>query len=155
MNRDLIFISYSRKDAKWLTELQTMLKPLAKNLLVEVWDDTQIKVGDQWKTEIEQALARAYVAVLLVSPHFLASDFIAEQELPPLLQAAEEGGLTVVCLHVSHCLHEETEIAKYQAANDPEQTLDLLSPGEQNRALAKACRHIKVLALQSKDSTNG
>jgi TIR domain len=155
MNRDLIFISYSRKDAKWLTAFQTMLKPLAKNLPIAVWDDTQIKVGDQWRTEIKQALDRAYIAVLLVSPHFLASDFIAEQELPPLLQAAEQGGLTVVCLHISHCLHEETEIAKYQAVNDLEQTLDLLSVGERNKVLAKACRDIKVLALQSEDSING
>lgn len=152
--RDLIFISYSRKNAKWLVELQTMLKPLAKNLPVEVWDDTKIKTGQQWKTEIEQALARACIAVLLVSPDFLASDFIAEQELPPLLQAAEKGGLTVVCLHISHCLHEETEVGKYQAVNDPSQTLDLLSTGERNKILAKICRDIKVLALQSQYITD-
>jgi TIR domain len=153
MTRDVIFISYSRKDAKWLAAFQTMLKSLAKNLPLEVWDDTKIKTGQQWKPEIEQALARACVAVLLVSPNFLASDFIAEQELPPLLQASEQGGLTVVCLHISHCLHEETEIGKYQAVNDLSQTLDLLSPGERNKVLAKVCRDIKVLALQSQDIT--
>jgi internalin A len=149
--RDLIFISYSRKDAKWLAEFQTMLKPLEKNLPTEVWDDTRIKTGQEWKAEIEQALARACIAVLLVSPDFLASDFIAEQELPPLLKAAEDGGLTIVCLHISHCLHEETEIGKYQGVNDPSKTLDRLSRGERNEILAKACREIKVLALQSQD----
>jgi TIR domain len=128
MTRDVIFISYSRKNTKWLVALQTMLNPLEKNLSIEVWDDTKIKPGQQWKPEIEQALARACVAVLLVSPDFLASRFIAEQELPPLLQAAEQGGLKIVCLHVSHCLHEETEIGKYQAVNDLSQTLDLLTP---------------------------
>jgi hypothetical protein len=151
MKRDLIFISYSRKDKKWLTMLQTMLKPLAKNLSVEIWDDTKIETGQLWKAEIEQALARACVAILLVSPDFLASDFIAEQELPPLLQAAEQRGLSVVCLHISHCLHEETEIGKYKAVNDPNQTLDLLSSGERNKILANACRDIKVLALISQD----
>jgi hypothetical protein len=151
--RDLIFISYSHKDKKWLTALQTMLKPLAKKLPVEVWDDTRIRTGQQWRSEIEQALERACVAVLLVSPDFLASDFIAEHELPPLLKAAEQEGLVVVCLHISHCLYDETEIGKYQAANDPSQTLDLLSPGERNRLLVKVCREIKALALLSQDLT--
>jgi TIR domain len=154
MIRDLIFISYSRKDAKWLAELQTMMKPLAKTLPIEIWDDTKIEVGQQWRPEIELALARAYIAVLLVSQHFLESDFIAEHELPPLLEAAEQGGLTVVCLHVSHCLHEETEIGKYQAVNDPAQTLDLLSPGKRNKLLAETCRAIKVLALQNRELTS-
>ena len=152
--RDLIFISYSHKDKKWLTALQIMLKPLAKKLPVEIWDDTRIRTGQQWRAEIEQALERACVAVLLVSPDFLASDFIAEHELPPLLKAAEQEGLIVVCLHISHCLYDETELEKYQAVNDPSRTLDLRSTGERNQILAEVCRKIKALALLSQDSTD-
>jgi hypothetical protein len=114
-------------------------------------DDTKIGVGQEWKLEIEQALARATIAILLVSRNFLASDFIAEQELPPLLQAAEQGGLAVVLLHLGHCLYEETDLERYQAINNPQQPLALLSPAKRDEIWAGVCREIKVLAMQNKE----
>ena len=138
--RDRVFISYSHKDKKWLTRLQVMLKPLIRNGSVSVWDDTHIKPGSLWKEEIKKALGRAKVAVLLVSPDFLASDFIVEDELPGLLDNAD---VSVLWVALSACLYRETEIAKYQAINDPSKPLDKLSKPEQNDVLARICDRIK------------
>ena len=140
--RDQVFISYSHRDTRWLERLQTMLKPLVRTGVLNVWADTQIQTGDKWRAEIQEALDNARVAVLLVSPDFLASDFVAEQELPSLLKAAEDDGLTIVWVPVRDSLYSETVIADYQAASDPSRPLAGLSAADRDEALVEISRKI-------------
>jgi hypothetical protein len=141
--RDKVFISYSHKDKDWLERLQIMLKPLLRKGSVVLWNDTEIRAGLKWKEQIRNALASARIAVLLVSPNFLASDFIAENELPPLMAAAEKGGLTILWVCLSACLYEESKIAEYQAAHEIALPLDNLTESQQNAALRTICQRIK------------
>ena len=137
MNRDQVFISYSHADSEWLKRLQIMLAPLRRQGMLDVWEDMRIQVGQDWKEEIEKALERAKVAVLLVSPDFLASDFIAKHELPPLLEAARKQGMTILWVPLRHSLYKVTEIARYQAAYDPGTPLSTLTAAQQDAALVR------------------
>jgi formylglycine-generating enzyme required for sulfatase activity len=102
---------------------------------LRLWDDSQISPGAKWKVEIEKALASAKVALLLVSDDFLASEFVTNKELPPLLRAAEEEGLCILWVCLTHCFYEVTPIHEYQAVLPPGEPLEALSRVQQKAAL--------------------
>ena len=121
--RDLVFISYSHSDERICEEFLKMLRPTAEKHELKIWSDHQIQPGDIWRDEIEKALAHARIAVLLVSPDFLVSRFIKENELPPLLQAAKNQGAHIFWIACRHCNVADTEIGKFQGANQPDRPL--------------------------------
>jgi hypothetical protein len=137
-----LFISYSHKDKRWLDELNTMLKPLVRRHTIDVWDDTRLEPGTNWRKEIIKALDSAKVAVLLVTPKFLDSDFITRVELPRLLRAAKRDGLIIFWVAVKHSFYRLTAIAEYQAANDPAKPLAALRPSRRDEELLNICEKI-------------
>lgn len=112
-----------------------MITPLVRANQIVVWDDTLIKPGTAWREEIKRAVGAAEVVLLLVSPAFLASAYIAEHELPPILEAARAQGLVIIWALVSACLYKKTAIAGYQAAHAIAKPLDSLSAAKRNEAL--------------------
>jgi hypothetical protein len=74
-----------------LERLTEQLAVLQRRGLVDVWSDELIAVGDAWEPAIERALSGARIAVLLVSPSYLASDFIWTKEMPRIVAHAAQG----------------------------------------------------------------
>lgn len=138
-----IFISYSHKDTQWLTKLKLFLKPLERKDLIRVWDDTEIMPGSKWIDEIKNSLSTAKIAILLISQNFLSSEFINNEELLPVLKSAQEKGTLIFWVAISSSTVNDTPIAAYQAANDPDNPLDMLPEALQNRVLTDIYEKIK------------
>ncbi len=82
------FLSYARRDLADVERFRSVLEPLLKSssrFQFGEWIDHQILPGEYWRREIEHALEHSRFGLLLLSPGFVASEFITGNELPFLL----------------------------------------------------------------------
>ena len=103
MTKPTVFISYCHKDEVWKDRLVTHLGVLQQEDLLDVWDDRRIGAGEDWYQKIEEAIARASVAVLLVSADFLTSNFILSEEVPRLLELQDKEGMRIFPVILRPC----------------------------------------------------
>ena len=141
-----IFVSYSHKDTRWRDRLQVHLKPLVRDRAIDLWDDTRIHTGQDWCKEIDTALSNAQAAILLISADFLASDFIASNELSPLLEAAKTRGVQILPIIVGPCRFSESPISRFQAVNSPDKPLSKLKKQEAEELLVAVSRDVARVA---------
>lgn len=141
--RDQVFVSYSRKDKKFLDELHSHLKPFMRDGGLNVWSDEKIAPGSEWFEDIKTALSKSKVAVLLVTPQFLASDFIHEHELGPLLKDAATGGVIILWVLVRECSFEKTTLVNYQAVVSPPDRPLAQMKETRDAAWKRVCQEIK------------
>lgn len=106
-----IFISYSHQDETFKDELVTMLAGLQRLGIIDTWQDRRIEAGDEWNNSIQDAMNECDLALLLVSPDYLASRFIQEAEQPKLLKRREEM-LRVIPIIVRPCKWQSEPVLK-------------------------------------------
>jgi TIR domain len=121
-----VFLCYCHRDLHYAQRLLVHLAGCQQNSGLTIWDDSRIRAGSLWKSEVASALAMAQFAVLLISADFLASSFITTFELPCLLNAAQSGGTRILPVILHPCLFEESRLATFQAVNNPTRPLSQL-----------------------------
>lgn len=125
-----LFIVFAQEDAEWRASISRMLTPGIGDARVEWWDES--RTGD-----IRKALDAADVALLLVSPAFLASKFMQDDALPSLLRDAFDEGVTVLWALLSQSAWKTTPIAEFQAVSSTTEPLDTLPAARRDEELAR------------------
>lgn len=137
-----VFVGYSAQDRKWLERLQSHLKPLERDGVIELWDDTRIQPGEHGLAEMRGVIEAADVVVLLLSVDFFASDFIVSYVLP-LLAAAEVRGAALLPILLRACDYASVRgLSRLHPFNDPLRPLASLSKPQQEAALVELARAI-------------
>src|ERR1700733_11862884 len=136
MSRTKIFVSYSHDDTIWKDRFLQQIAVLERLGLVDIWSDSKIKAGAAWEEEIEAALTAAKVAVLLISPAFLASQFIWDKEMPRIIAHSAQG-MEVLPLIVRPCAWRLlNELARLQACPKGGRALSIGNEGQINSDLS-------------------
>ena len=160
-----VFVCYAHVDnespdkrERWLDRLVEFLAPLTRQGVIEPWSDKKIELGDHWHQNIQARLERSKAVILLVSPAFLNSAYVAKHELPFILSSAERQRLPVIQILISPSMFEEASypfddetgnvkefsLANLQSANPPDKTLIEVSEAEQNRIFLHVGKRVEV-----------
>lgn len=96
-----IFYSYAHEDEALRQELENHLSLLKRQGVITDWHDRKILPGDEWKGQIDQHLTSARIVLLLVSQHFIASDYCYDREMIWALERQEGGATRVIPIILS------------------------------------------------------
>jgi tetratricopeptide (TPR) repeat protein len=110
-----VFYSYSHQDEELREELETHLSMLKRQGVMTGWHDRKIDAGDEWKGEIDQHLNTARVILLLISPHFIASDYCYNIEMRQAMKRHKNGEAKVIPVFLKPCDWKGAPFGKLQA----------------------------------------
>jgi internalin A len=91
-----LFYSYSHKDETLRDELETHLKLLQRQGLIQPWHDRRILPGNDWANDIDDNLNRADIILLLISADFIASDYCYDLEMTRAMERHNSGEAQVI-----------------------------------------------------------
>lgn len=98
-----LFFSYSHKDEELRNELETHLALLKRQGVIASWHDRRITAGGDLDKAISSELESSQIILLLVSAHFLASDYCYEKEMARAIEKHEDGSAVVIPVILHPC----------------------------------------------------
>ncbi len=110
-----IFYCYARKDQMLRKDLDQHLASLKRTGKIVSWYDREILGGVEWKQEIDRHLKTADIILLLVSHHFLASDYCYHVEMQQALERQKSKNAHVIPIILSPVSWQDTPLGALQA----------------------------------------
>lgn len=91
-----VFFSYSHRDEKLRDKLALHLSMLQRQGVIKSWHDRKISAGTEWAQAIDEKLNSAGIILLLISDHFLASDYCYDIEMQQAVARHAAGTARVI-----------------------------------------------------------
>lgn len=147
----LVFCSYSHHDEKHRRALEMHLAGMRhQGIIDKVWHDREIPPGQDWKKEIDAKLEIADVIILLVSPHFIASEYCYSVEMARALDRHRQGEALVIPIIIRSCDWGATPLSAIQLL--PQDGRPLTEWPNRDRAWTRVVSEIRRLLVAFKEN---
>jgi hypothetical protein len=138
-----LFLSFAEGDEAWAERLAVRLDPVARVHGARVLRNHEYRAPAQdWAEVSRRGIARARIAIALLSPEYFVSKVTVGVEQSLLLDAARDGELTLAWVCLRPCDWERTPMARYQCAHDPSMPLDDLARRAADETLDHIAEHV-------------
>jgi hypothetical protein len=97
------FISYSHDDFDVFGRVKSHLVAIERAFDIRFWYDKRINAGYHWNAAILREIEAADVFVLLISPAFIASDYVYEREIPAIQERKRSAGALILPVVLERC----------------------------------------------------
>lgn len=114
-----LFISYSSKNAEFIRRFVTHLEVLKSAGAIDPWYDRMIESGTKWDDTIREEMRSSDVVIFLLSPDFLATEYIMKTEIPIAIEQMKAERSKFFFIELQPCGWKRTVIANYQQTDDP------------------------------------
>ncbi|WP_284619589.1 S8 family serine peptidase [Aquabacterium humicola] len=139
-----LMCSYAHADLTLWEELQKHLAGLKRQGLLETWYDQEIDAGSEWEKAIKQRLEDSDVFIMLISSHFLASDYCWSTEMTRALERHNEDAAVVIPVIARPCDWEAAPFAKLEAV-PRKGKLPVTSFDDQHEAWSEVTKKVRAV----------
>ncbi len=108
-----IFYSYAREDRALLDQLQTHLAALRRHTTIAHLDDYSVLAGQQREPALKEMLNAAHIILLLVSPDYLASNYL-DSEMLRAIKRARTGEALVIPIILRPVSWADSPLSNFQ-----------------------------------------
>lgn len=107
-----VYLMYDKADKALKDHLDLQLAPLKREAFIDTWNEEQLLPGEERKTEMLRQINEADIIILIVTPHFFASDEIYEEQLQRALNRDDAKEAVVIPILMQSCQWENSAIGK-------------------------------------------
>lgn len=142
-----VFISYAKKDAEYLEDLEMHLTMLKRHKLIDTWNVGEVEVSQDVNVEVNKEIKTAEIILLLVSAKYLANPDIWDNEITLAVERHKRKEVILIPIILSPCDWEKAPFGGLVTL--PRKGEGIVSKMDRDEAFAEIAGELrKILQIQ-------